>query len=517
MYNIEGTTPKINTPATPVIIPEGLIDEGGEKGQKGAKMPKMPVQVNPFEMPALSPEFSKEILAKLQVLKGVETMMNPIESVKAMSAKLEVPAAIGANPDGSANDMMVQDRLPPQVKNVNSLVPGQTFSAEILDVKQGSISLKMAEGGTLTARSLATPDARIGDMASFIVRETKPGQVFLEFLRGSGKVSASIVREALSAANMQMTNANAGIVEDLVTRNMPIDTSTLQRAAFFKYSMPAAPFEHIQFLVQNNFAPTERTVQMFTSLMSGEVTIQGEIAKAVSALEAQVAMPKTAQGGDWQGLLNQLKAYASVELKPPMDAGGRLPPLQDPNVLLAELKSVAQEIATQARGEGNTVLAQTAENIADIIDFSRNITENKAYFQLPFSAENQQLAELHVFKKKGGAGKRGDGKVASALIALDMAFLGRVEILVNKNDKQVNLQVRSDKDSTVNTVSLNILDLSNLLKDAGYTLSGLKTKKLTEKFDLTKTEQEAMGTVMQSRISDDLDDTPKRYSFDARV
>jgi len=513
MYNVEATKTTTNAPVAPIIMPDATPD--GTDGQKGqaakkqlAQAAAQTTQINPFEMPALSPEFSKEIMAKLQLLKGAQ-MMNPIESTGSVAPKMDVSAMLGANPDGAGNELLVQSKLHPQVKNINSLVPGQTFSAEILDMKQGSVSLRMAEGGTLTARSLVTPDARIGDMASFVVRETKPGQVFLEFLRGSGGVSASIVREALSAANMQLTTANAGIVEDLVTRNMPIDIGTIQRTAFFKYSMPDAPFEHIKFLVENNFAPTDRTVQVFTALTSGEMDLQSEIQKAVSLLEANAAAPKTslqaAQTADmWQGLLGQLRQFAAVGT--------------DPNATLESLKTTAQEISTAAKNGGNTALAQVADNIADIIDFSRNITENKTYFQLPFHGENQQLAELHIFKKKGGGGKRGDGRIATALIALDMAFLGRVEILVNKNDKNVSLQFRSDKDKTINTVTLNSLDLSDLLKNAGYVLTGLKAKKLTEKFDVTKDEQAAVGTTAVRQVLEaDMDGAPKRYSFDMRV
>jgi hypothetical protein len=184
--------------------------------------------------------------------------------------------------------------------------------------------------------------------------------------------------------------------------------------------------------------------------------------------------------------------------------------LPNPNSFLEGLKTIAQEISTLAREGGNTPLAAAAENIADIIDFSRNITETKMYFQLPFSAENKHLAELHIFKKKGGS-RKNDGKVATALIALDMAFLGRVEILVNKNNQNVNLQFRGDKDSTLDAVSLNSLDLANLLNDAGYVLAGLKTKKIDEKFDLTQGEQGAPAQTLT------YNEPPKRYSFDVRI
>lgn len=310
---------------------------------------------------------------------------------------------------------------------------------------------------------------------------------------------------------MQLTPSNAAVVEDLVIRNMPIDQSNLQRAAFFRYSMPNAPFEHIQFLLENNFAATEKSVEIFKGLQTGDMNLTKEIANTLAAFENIVpSSPEQAQA--LEGLKNQLQ---SLQLASDAPNASNAP---NANEVLANLRGISQEIIKLAQETGNAPLAAAAENIADIIDFSRNITETKMYFQLPFAAgEEQKTAELHVFKKKGERNKKASGYNAAALIGLDMAFLGRVEVLVNKTGSNVSLQVRSDKDNTLTSVSLNAKDLSDLLQNAGFTLTQLRTKAIDEKFDVA-TPFDNSGQKPDTRGQQPPDiDVPTRYTFDARV
>ncbi|MCL2350100.1 MAG: flagellar hook-length control protein FliK, partial [Defluviitaleaceae bacterium] len=223
-----------------------------------------------------------------------------------------------------------------------------------------------------------------------------------------------------------------------------------------------------------------------------------------------------------EGFVAQLKQFLNVQPQASQQqAAGQ--PIQNaqPEVFLEALKMAAQEIAQMAKAQSGgdaTPLSQSAENIADIIDFAKNITDTKLYMQFPFSVEDRKhLAELHVFKRKGDKNKKINGDKATALLALDMAFLGRVEVLVNKAGKTVNVQFRSDKGSTLDTVALNRKDLSDLLNNAGFTLTNVQTKKINEKFDITQTQQEARGLPREMAIQPRQDDGPARYSFDVRV
>ncbi|MCL2235377.1 MAG: flagellar hook-length control protein FliK [Defluviitaleaceae bacterium] len=461
--------------------------------------------------------------AKMMALTPIPTEggvpMLIIDSIGSMTPGMGIDPTLPVGQEGGKPDvMMEQAKHAPQIKSLIELVPGQSFSAEILDIKPGSVTLQMGDGMPLTARSMIVPDARIGDIASFIVKETKPGQISLEFMRGgfgNSQVPSSIITEALTASNMQHTASNASLVVQMVENNMGVDPSTLQRAAFFNYSLPDAPFKHIQFLLDNNFAPTDRTVEMFQGMLKGEMTLTGELAE-VKALIDSPEFAKASQSPAWEGLVSQLK-----NLQVPTATAGEGQPIQlpQPGEYLEQLRSVAQEISKLAQQEGQTELAGRAANVADIVDFSRNITDTKAYYQFPFIAVGEEkTAELHVFKKKGSKDRTDKGKHASALIALDTGFLGRVEVFVQKNDRNVNVQFRSDTGETLKTVNVKGHELSDLLKETGYIMTSLKTKKINEAFDITKTGEDAEPTKFFGKGNQTPEAaSPKRYSFDVRV
>ena len=432
-----------------------------------------------------------------------------------MSSIIDVPSAGSVNPDNQSSNMEnaqnMQAKPLAAVKNIIEMLPGEVFTAEILDIQPGIISLKMGEG-ILNARSLSVPDARIGDRATFVVKDASPGHVALEFLRGPGgentQVSASIVKEALSAANMQYTSLNSQLIENLVTHNMPIDPGSVQRAAYFQYSMPDAPFSHVSFLLENNFAPTERSVQMFSGIISGGLNLQNETANLLKSIEAKDFQNPAVK----EGLQNILSKYESLNSSRPLALDIQS---GDLGRYLTELRMMTEEMEVLMRqlGEDAPAVRQSLENISDIIDFARNIGETKMYYQFPFVIDQKEnSAELHVFKRKGQ--RKNTGKNASALIALDMAQLGRVEVLVNKNGRDVNVQFRSDKGRTLSVVNGNANKLSDLLGDKGFLLTGLSIKMIEEKFNLAsvKNEKKPLPKNMPQDFSG-----AKRYSFDMRV
>ena len=419
---------------------------------------------------------------------------------------MEVSSAPNANPENQGtNTQSTQATQTPKAsiaKSLAELVPGQVFSAEILDIQPGNINLKIGQQ-SLSARTLSPPDARIGDNATFVVRDNSPGQIVLEFLRGglegtTSQVSASIVKEALSAANMQYTNQNSGLIESLVNHNLPIDNHSVQRAAFFKYSMPNAPFEQIAFLMENNFAPTERTVDMFQKLIEGQVNLKGELA----SLNQYV---NESGNKELQALLsnsgNMLFDMQNEQNSQNLQLGK----------YLTNLRALAEEAQSLLRNSDNPIIRQNLENISDILDFARNIGETKLYYQFPFVIDNREhLAELHVFKKRA---KKTSGKNATALLALNMASLGRIEIMVNKFGNDVNLQFKAAEGLATLLVGENKAKLAEMLKDKGYLLTGLSTRPLDEKFHIASSPE----AVASDKAQPPLRETGKRYSFDMRV
>ena len=500
----------------------GNVEEAQTEQTKGIVVPRSP----------LSPQGAAYIEGRL----WGDVVVNIVGIEGSGSIPDVVATPGGANHESAGgnvgNAQAIQAKMVQTAKGLVDLVPGQVFSAEILDIQPGVINLKMGEGA-LVARTLTSPDARIGDNATFMVRENvpaqgnTPAQITLEFLRGaavgeSAKVSASIVKEALQAANMQHTGQNSALIEDLVAHNLPIDQHSVQRAAFFRYSMPDVPFSRIAFLLENNFAPIERAVEVFQKLASGEMNLKNETAN-LQRLVSETAFQNPATKEGLQTMLEgklafEPQAQQQAQTQPQTQAGQAIDPqngqITDLGKFLTELRALTEEVAAFLRqsGEDSAPIRQTLENISDILDFARNVGETKMYYQFPFVFTGKEhLAELHVFKKR--AARKTSGKNATALIGLDMAHLGRVEVLVNKADRDVNLQFRTDSGRTIMLVGENKAKLADMLGDKGYLLTGLGMKMIDEKFDITGGEKKE--TPMNMPLPENVG--AKRYSFDMRV
>jgi len=539
MMNIVGAESAVNMPSAPDMA--ALSAAAGSSSVDKAQMAQMlqaaqMAQVKAVKLLILNPgaQYSS---GYIDGRVWGDVMTNIVGGIENTGFIPDVAASGGASYEGAGSNVEgtqgAQTKVAQVAKSIVDLVPGQVFSAEILDIQPGVISLKIGEGGALDARTLASPDARIGDNATFVVRENipalgnAPAQITLEFLRGAAagenaQVSASIVKEALQAANMQYTGQNSALIEDLVAHNLPIDHSSVQRAAFFRYSMPDVPFARIAFLIENNFAPIERAVEVFQKLASGEMNLRSEgatLQRLVSEATFQNPATKEALQTMMAGKL-VFEPQAQVPTQAQAQ-GGQAIELQNNQTtelgrFLTELRVMTEEMTALLRqnGEENAPIRQSLENISDILDFARNIGETKMYYQFPFMLTGEEhLAELHVFKKK--AARKTSGKNATALIGLDMAHLGRVEVLVNKAGRDVSLQFRSDSGRTITLVGENKVKLADLLGDKGYLLTGLGIKMIDEKFDIVDKE-EGKKEVQSDRMVVPGGEV-KRYSFDMRV
>lgn len=218
--------------------------------------------------------------------------------------------------------------------------------------------------------------------------------------------------------------------------------------------------------------------------------------------------PQQIQPQGQEQVQNQGGQNIELQNNPPTDLGK----------YLTELRLLTEEMTSflQRSGEDAPIIRQSIENISDMLDFARNIGETKMYYQFPFAlAGKEHLAELHVFKKK--AARKTSGKNATALIGLDMAHLGRVEVLVNKTGRDVALQFRTDSGRTIELVGENKAKLADMLGDKGYLLTRFGLKMLEEKFDVaSKDEREGKREVRSDNVYVENNEV-KRYSFDMRV
>ncbi len=390
------------------------------------------------------------------------------------------------------------------VKNFNMLAAGDKFAAKILDIQINKITIALASGQSLTAKSQVLPDARIGEETFFSVKENLNGQIVLEMLKaGEEKLQTGIIKEALKNAGMFATNENINIVRSLINSQLPIDQSTIQKAAFFNYAQKGLPIDGILFLIKENFQATVKNVDTLNGIINRDFlmdkslneleeliskiedkSLRAEISELVKPLQKKLHLKIT----DGKSLENISELYKEIDEKA--------------NEIMLKQKSLSSFSDTNTRG-----VFEKAENISDNIQFMNQINNYKNYIQIPFSVKgNENNAELTIFK--GNKKNKNSNENISALIALEYEEIGRVEVFVNKFSMNLSFQFRAEQDGTLKLVSQNFAKLSQILVEKGFKIANFQFKKMSEPFKLT----DEMPSQNKEQTK-----TNKRYSFDMRV
>ena len=132
---------------------------------------------------------------------------------------------------GNKYDAAVSD----MTKSLMQLKSGDTFSGTVIDIKQNSVTLQLEYVVVINAKSMVTPDLRIGEKAAFTVKESNVGQIFVEISKTEEGMS-NIIKELLDNIKLPNTKENVDFVKFLIDNNMPVDKKTISDGLYFKYA-----------------------------------------------------------------------------------------------------------------------------------------------------------------------------------------------------------------------------------------------------------------------------------------
>ena len=118
-------------------------------------------------------------------------------------------------------------------------------------------------------------------------------------------------------------------------------------------------------------------------------------------------------------------------------------------------------------------------------DFVTNL-KDVVYYQIPINInENSTNAELFIFKNKK---KQKNSKLSSAVLSLDLAFLGHFEAYITKNERNISCQFKTENKNIEKLITSKITELKNLLQNYNFNLQQVSFKELDEKFSLLSKE-----------------------------
>ena len=97
---------------------------------------------------------------------------------------------------------------------VSSLKAGDSFKAEILDMKADTVKLKFEDGSVLDAKSSGMLNVKIGQNTEFAVKESINGKIIVELAKSDDTAAKDILR----AAEFPVTKENINIINEMIKK-----------------------------------------------------------------------------------------------------------------------------------------------------------------------------------------------------------------------------------------------------------------------------------------------------------
>lgn len=122
------------------------------------------------------------------------------------------------------------------LRRFHELRAGDMFRATLYDIRPGEVTIKFTDGKTHTARTLALPDARIGEESIFAVRENDfEGRIILEMVRPNDTAKQeNLLREVMYHAGLPATTQLLQLGHLLLDAGLPADGFTLQNPLLYR-------------------------------------------------------------------------------------------------------------------------------------------------------------------------------------------------------------------------------------------------------------------------------------------
>lgn len=140
-------------------------------------------------------------------------------------------------------------------------------------------------------------------------------------------------------------------------------------------------------------------------------------------------------------------------------------------------------------------VVKSIQNTVSNLDFMNQLNQMHAYIQLPLKMTNQNAhGELYVFTNKKNLTKQ-EGKV-TALLHLDMEYLGKMDVYVALENKKVNTNFYLEKEEYLDFLEAHMELLTSRLNKRGFTCEVKTTLRNQEEESVIKTIEKQQGTSM---------------------
>ncbi len=359
-------------------------------------------------------------------------------------------AAVSDLPDGTiegqAPAQATRQDIPASVKVVVSdlPVPGES---------------KAESGSTVKLDDPLQTNAQLTQSKEAVTQPADDGLAFLKALAGQNQKGGAAVSDAISGAlkaiqqqSTQQTVASATSNPELVRQNLP----ELIRGL----NLPPEAGEQVKALLQGQGNLTEADSAMLLKTLSDAYQQTAHQSPATDA-----AWGKLFSSREFTGLLQE--RISGQWLLKPQDVESRDAVEKLYQRLHEQTRSLTQMLSGPELS--GTAVANSVQNLSQNLDFMNQMNQMFSYVQLPLKmADGKANGDLYVYTNKKNLAHE-DGSV-SAILHLDMAHLGPLDVYVKMRDNHVNTNFYLANDAAMDLIEAHMDELNRRLEKRGYSM-----------------------------------------------
>ncbi len=179
---------------------------------------------------------------------------------------------------------------------------------------------------------------------------------------------------------------------------------------------------------------------------------------------------------------------------------------QELNAFYEKLYSKALSLIenTSLKGEEASINKEAVQ-IKNALEFMSQLNQKYSYTQLPiFLGDRLTHSELYIFNDKKKL--KNEKAMVTTLLRLDMVNLGHLDIYINKQEKNLTIQIYTEDNEKNNRIDNKLFEMHNILNKLGFKVLGISTAIIQKDFNIAE-------DFLKRENTHEI----KRYTFDMRV
>ncbi len=170
---------------------------------------------------------------------------------------------------------------------LGKLNAGDIVRAQVIEFTANELLLKLFDGTTVKASSMAPIDVKKGEFVDFRVKNKTESQLFIETLKNSedGFGAKNDIALKLSAIDIKADPKNVEIANALKSNDIPLNKEIFTKVADYIKAFKGLSPQKAAFLTANNIGISQNNIEVLSNIVDGRMKIGQNLSDLLSSLD----------------------------------------------------------------------------------------------------------------------------------------------------------------------------------------------------------------------------------------